>query len=100
MLEGALWWKRLSKLSMQIGAGRGEVQLHPRSKSSGGREGGFRETEEMIIKPEWPLEPPVSVLVAVLKNNIKCPLSDLNEVNSLHLNQFGIQDMFHVNLCI
>lgn len=59
--EGAPWWKRLFRPSMWTDLGRGEVRLHPRSRSSGGKEGGHRGPEERVSRAERALDPPVSI---------------------------------------
>lgn len=84
MLEGAPWWKRLFKPSKWKDLGRGEVSLHPRSRSSSGREGGPRGPEERVPRTEEALEPPVSVQNCSDRRQTKiiCLLMDL-KVNSL-----------------
>lgn len=75
--EGAPWWKRLFKPSMWTDLGRGEVRLHPRSRSSGGKDGGPRGPEERVSRAERALEPPVSIQnCSDKKAKIKCPVTN------------------------
>lgn len=89
MSEGAPWWKRLSKLSIWI-EDKGEDWLHRRSCS--GR-GVFRETEEKMTKPEWALEPPVSIEVTFVY------LTKLNQ-RFEYMKNMWVKVMLHAHLCI